>query len=161
MGDEGKMFAIGMTSHTHVSIRAPAKGAFVVERSNNNANAFQSTHKNVRRPVVTLDPTPSLVSIRASHRMRHVIGICIKSAVVVSIRAPAWGATRAHVQHARARTVSIRAPAWGATAGRLVQLGMISQFQSAHPHGVRRCLPQLMSQASLFQSAHPHGVRLR
>ena len=34
---------------------------------------------------------------------------------LVSIRAPAWGATTLFVQHLNLDRVSIRAPAWGAT----------------------------------------------
>ena len=37
---------------------------------------------------------------------------------VVSIHAPAWGATRAHGQPSRSSPVSIHAPAWGATRRR-------------------------------------------
>ncbi len=78
--------------------------------------------------------------------------------------------------------VSIHAPARGATAAG-VALDRIGEFQSTHPHGVRRALCAATERiggvsihapargatsgnfrnipSELFQSTHPHGVRLR
>ena len=58
---------------------------------------------------------------------------------VVSIHAPAWGATRQDAeQKEREHYVSIHAPAWGATppCARIVIGGFL--FQSTHPRGVRQ-----------------------
>ncbi len=54
--------------------------------------------------------------------------------------------------------VSIHAPAWGATAYQYVA-GYVTKFQSTHPRGVR-LLPQIGADAIIrFQSTHPRGVR--
>ena len=56
--------------------------------------------------------------------------------------------------------VSIHAPAWGATAYQYVA-GYVTKFQSTHPRGVR-LLPQIGADAIIrFQSTHPRGVRRR
>jgi len=55
-------------------------------------------------------------------------------------------------------TVSIHAPAWGATNSVCIIIKG-SQFQSTHPHGVRRSYLKLLFNFALFQSTHPHGVR--
>ena len=55
---------------------------------------------------------------------------------VVSIHAPAWGATSSIIHLFGHLFVSIHAPAWGAT--HLKTLSQLkSVFQSTHPHGVR------------------------
>ncbi len=57
--------------------------------------------------------------------------------IVVSIHAPAWGATVMPGDSFKVKTVSIHAPAWGAT----VRGGVTSfhnWFQFTHPHGVRQ-----------------------
>ena len=54
--------------------------------------------------------------------------------------------------------VSIHAPAWGATQrGRHYYTGQ--RFQSTHPHGVRLVIDPLAAFLGPFQSTHPHGVR--
>ena len=77
---------------------------------------FQSTHPRGVRP-----PVPG--GVFTGH--------------VVSIHAPAWGATRMFQSCPLYGPVSIHAPAWGAThdlAGIVVTQG---RFQSTHPRGVR------------------------
>ena len=54
--------------------------------------------------------------------------------------------------------VSIHAPAWGATAIKTLY-PVYSKFQSTHPHGVRRQSRCRHATAAEFQSTHPHGVR--
>ena len=49
---------------------------------------------------------------------------------IISIHAPAWGATRAP-------GISIHAPAWGATRCSFCNQHPCVKFQSTHPHGVR------------------------
>ena len=56
-------------------------------------------------------------------------------------------------------SVSIHAPTRGATRCRRNSVPYF-QFQSTHPHGVRRYKKQIAAQAATFQSTHPHGVRL-
>ena len=56
--------------------------------------------------------------------------------VVVSIHAPAWGATGAVKMAGLADSVSIHAPAWGATGWRHARLSAVV-FQSTRPRGAR------------------------
>ena len=55
--------------------------------------------------------------------------------------------------------VSIHAPAWGATVfPQFMGYGAL-QFQSTHPRGVRLTVRELVVKLVLFQSTHPRGVR--
>ena len=86
---------------------------------------------------------------------------------LVSIRAPARGATIACARDrfTLGHRVSIRAPARGATRGddrSAVRVQGEWKFQSAPPHGGRRCgvqCGQPLQRIVLFQSAPPHGGR--
>mgnify|MGYP004686302805 CR=1 FL=1 len=69
----------------------------------------------------------------------------------VSIHAPTWGATSLRRQSYVAYTVSIHAPTWGATQPMLFQRHAI-EFQSTHPHGVRR------NQARIIESQIPVSI---
>ena len=76
----------------------------------------------------------------------------------ISIHAPAWGATLRNIMNRAWEIISIHAPAWGATeikAGRILQ----QEFQSTHPHGVRPHPGGVRLELPVFQSTHPHGVR--
>ena len=55
---------------------------------------------------------------------------------MVSIHAPAWGATDFKIRVSNASTVSIHAPAWGATEAGWRSL-TYSAFQSTRPRGAR------------------------
>ena len=58
--------------------------------------------------------------------------------VLVSIHAPAWGATWGKQDKRLEKVeVSIHAPAWGATFVNLFGLSRMIMFQSTHPRGVR------------------------
>ena len=54
--------------------------------------------------------------------------------------------------------VSIHAPAWGATNPSVLN-PIFGMFQSTHPHGVRHNTNYRTFINQLFQSTHPHGVR--
>ena len=56
---------------------------------------------------------------------------------MVSIHAPAWGATRMWNRRVKEDYVSIHAPAWGATRDYFTTARPWPQFQSTHPRGVR------------------------
>ena len=56
---------------------------------------------------------------------------------IVSIHAPAWGATETALAAIKARQVSIHAPAWGATP-RALNKTTVRKFQSTLPRGERR-----------------------
>ena len=49
----------------------------------------------------------------------------------------------------------------GCDAGRSIQPQNLPQFQSTHPHGVRRSKTDWEKGFQKFQSTHPHGVRRR
>ncbi len=56
--------------------------------------------------------------------------------------------------------VSIHAPAWGATIAVAVGLLGSTEFQSTRPHGARLKRSWQIIKLSLFQSTRPHGARL-
>ena len=77
---------------------------------------------------------------------------------MVSIHAPAWGATDSSLRFAAMRFVSIHAPAWGATQ-MSAMIANAAKFQSTLPHGERLISLNVMSSSSKFQSTLPHGER--
>ena len=100
---------------------------------------FQSTHpRGVRLS------SYSLKSFRRNFNPRTRVGCdyfrenCYYPALI-SIHAPAWGATGRHTAACAGIAISIHAPAWGATL--FVALFHIkAQFQSTHPRGVRQSI---------------------
>ena len=54
--------------------------------------------------------------------------------------------------------ISIHAPAWGATT-KLSRFKQRVKFQSTHPRGVRPGRRRLSFYSGIFQSTHPRGVR--
>ena len=190
-----------------VSIHAPAWGATLWKRPRNGAmNPFQSTHprgvrllpwRKPRRPKMFQSTHPrgvrreSVPYALPAHvfQSTHPRGVRPQPVggggigAVVSIHAPAWGATRwarspvtwvvwfqsthprgvrrAVVQaHARCGAlVSIHAPAWGATNERAAKARALL-FQSTHPRGVRHFIHVWRVGTLIpFQSTHPRGVR--
>ena len=77
---------------------------------------FQSTHPRGVRRVEPDQPVPQSL---------------------VSIHAPAWGATSFQTKGSAQSRVSIHAPAWGATGGITHWRQACNEFQSTHPRGVR------------------------
>ena len=77
---------------------------------------------------------------------------------IVSIHAPAWGATIKASDARLQRPVSIHAPAWGATGGS-INIWLLLMFQSTHPRGVRHPNYYFLYTYIKFQSTHPRGVR--
>ncbi len=101
--------------YCNVSIHAPAWGATSVQGVGKAGRAFQSTHPHgVRRsPRHCRHNRPCF-----NPRTRMGCDVFLPShnrCVVVSIHAPAWGATTKRIEQQLARVVSIHAPAWGAT----------------------------------------------
>ena len=78
--------------------------------------------------------------------------------VEVSIHAPTRGATLARQEDGGVPGVSIHAPTRGATLTE-AQRKWADEFQSTHPHGVRRRCSWNCFLWTMFQSTHPHGVR--
>ncbi len=77
---------------------------------------------------------------------------------IVSIHAPARGATRSGFHHGLRFFVSIHAPARGATAAGCLLDG-VEWFQSTPPHGERPTAIPVSPLSSRFQSTPPHGER--
>ena len=65
---------------------------------------------------------------------------------MISIHAPAWGATTPGRLLPATPSISIHAPAWGATQKRPVRIEVVS-FQSTHPRGVRQGTGKAIAQA--------------
>ena len=63
--------------------------------------------------------------------------VSFQSFEIVSIHAPAWGATICGASLTFERIVSIHAPAWGATKQRLFRATVLNMFQSTPPRGGR------------------------
>ena len=79
---------------------------------------------------------------------------------MISIHAPAWGATHSSFSLLLFVFISIHAPAWGATwftCGDCLQY----EFQSTLPRGERRFGIILVIVCSIFQSTLPRGERPR
>ena len=68
----------------------------------------------------------------------------------ISIHAPTWGATEDAKFTYFLTSISIHAPTWGATSGASMEAPRVSEFQSTHPRGVRRC------PLTLSRHRHPH-----
>jgi len=120
-----------------VSIHAPAWGATQSSTLPSQSAMFQSTHPHgVRRPADVLRPQalsfnprtrmgcdsmpPGILCATHSFNPRTRMGCDVflpshNRCDVVSIHAPAWGATTKRSEQQLARVVSIHAPAWGAT----------------------------------------------
>ncbi len=169
--------------HLLVSIHAPAWGATCQKRFKGVPGVtFQST-----RPCGARRRFGRLARIRRSFNPRARVGRDRRAGrdwawrSVVSIHAPAWGATRpistfrclARFQSTRprgarlqrpadcraTRAVSIHAPAWGATQGRTANLIAELEFQSTRPRGARLSKSDSSGLTVAFQSTRPRGAR--
>ncbi len=121
---------------------------------------FQSARpRGARRTVrYKLDHLLQFQSARPRGARREVLnGLVVDG--VVSIRTPAWGATRPPVPARWPLPVSIRTPAWGATCGTAQAVTHFALFQSARPRGARQRSLASLSGVSQFQSARPRGAR--
>ena len=143
---------------------------------------FQSTHPRGVRPTL-LEQAGDSAMFQSTHPrgVRPLGQVARDLGGLVSIHAPAWGATLTDEQHAALIEVSIHAPAWGATK-QDAAFALKAEFQSTHPRGVRhgsryveylrylgfnprtrvgcdiRSIVTLISLRE-FQSTHPRGVR--
>ncbi len=129
-----------------------------------------------------LDEQRASMSFNPRSRMgSDLVGGILRVDRIVSIHAPAWGATwrlgglrtgergfnpRSRmgsdmgddIRREEALRVSIHAPAWGATFPR-IRTPSRRTFQSTLPHGERRDLVQGAGPLETFQSTLPHGER--
>ncbi len=189
-----------------VSIHAPARGATHILAENVAIDRFQSTHPHgvrlislawVLRNILFQSTHPHGVRLRVQHEasstglfqsthphgVRHeYLHIGFGRTVLVSIHAPARGATFDQFFSIAFCYVSIHAPARGATISKAgfhaVQSVSIHaparvrpkahivpkptiRFQSTHPHGVRRRINITSASKTGFNPRTPHGVRLQ
>ena len=120
----------------YVSIHAPARGATFVRFALSALVMFQSTHPHGVRHCLFLCPCKKS---RFNPRTRtgcDGLQTGERFFGVVSIHAPARGATEITQAHDLTIKVSIHAPARGATDCH-IQVRILVEFQSTHPHGVR------------------------
>ena len=151
----------GKLAHAHfgVSIRAPAWGA-TAHRPLRQANGLVSIrapawgatslgHRSQHRRR-RFNPRPRMGGDRRGSRHGRNKGFQ---------SAPPHGGRHDHGHpHAPVLGVSIRAPAWGATR-EVKQAEKTMRFQSAPPHGGRRDTHDRALLTAKFQSAPPHGGR--
>ena len=71
---------------------------------------------------------------------------------LVSIHAPAWGATGSYDCSGYASSVSIHAPAWGATLVTVSHINGMDWFQFTRPRGARRIPTSVSSMVGCFNS---------
>ena len=76
----------------------------------------------------------------------------------VSIHAPAWGATTVDNKATDKTRVSIHAPAWGATVGQTLKV-FAKQVSIHAPAWGATAIMGLCELAAMFQSTRPHGAR--
>jgi len=138
MGRDAQGLSIGRACR-RVSIHAPAWGATeIVCGSTIWKSLFQSTRPH-------------------GARLSSACGICWL--VCFNPRARMGRDSRRFSLVAIVLLVSIHAPAWGATpSGEFVTLFTL-QFQSTRPHGARHLVAQDIAPSVSFQSTRPHGAR--
>ena len=99
-----------------VSIHAPARGATMVAVKSKTGQVFQSTRPRGARHSIRRSGSMSACFNPRAREGRDVTGEDCRRRVVVSIHAPARGATNLKVLIITQKKVSIHAPARGATA---------------------------------------------
>jgi len=100
-----------------------------------------------------------LISIHAPARGATYILYCLHDSIHISIHAPARGATRRSFCCHRIKFISIHAPARGATIPQMDNRTLIS-FQSTRPRGARLPYDITFQFMKEFQSTRPRGARL-
>ena len=169
---------------SHISIHAPAWGATVnahsprsPSRISIHAPAWGATNTGATAKALTLDfnPRTRMGCDKLAHHKTYLTKV-FQSTHPHGVRHAGGGACHMGL------LISIHAPAWGATFQRLRSASTFPGFQSTHPHGVRLikiCFisssPKISIHAPawgatvwwinttrpiIFQSTHPHGVRL-
>ncbi len=121
---------------------------------------FQSTRpQGARRGVGRNSTIRFLVSIHAPAGGATACPPLVRAVGGVSIHAPAGGATHKSVAKNLPKRVSIHAPAGGATLWPLVAIPAAATFQSTRPQGARRTQSMPCLFFCMFQSTRPQGAR--
>ena len=120
---------------------------------------FQSTlPRGERLSIFESSNTSRIISIHAPARGATYFPTCHFFDNSISIHAPARGATNIRFTSASLNSISIHAPARGATCC-LVAMKITLQFQSTLPRGERPRRAHEISVLSSFQSTLPRGER--
>ena len=104
-------------------------------------------------------PVISTFQFTLPHGERHNSDNVDARSALVSIHAPAWGATPGLHSSGGVFNVSIHAPAWGATR-RGGGCASTAMFQFTLPHGERQIPNRFGECKHKFQFTLPHGERL-
>ena len=98
---------------------------------------FQSTRpRGARLPLFERHKQQLVISIHAPAWGATSRDIYFDLDLIISIHAPAWGATSGHPSAGESQGISIHAPAWGATRGNM-ESRCLKAFQSTRPRGAR------------------------
>ena len=150
----------GLNRVSAVSIHAPAWGATSRRVAMRLPAAFQSTRPRGARPSGTKAPPTAAFGFNPRARVgRDAMHLDRRLRKVVSIHAPAWGATRGRAVDRQGLKVSIHAPAWGATRIRRLRQHLRPRFNPRARVG--RDLSRLLRRGCMlsFQSTRPRGAR--
>ena len=164
-----------------VSIHAPARGATFRDSTSNCNRRFQSTRPRGARPTARFLRASTTTSFNPRARAGRDVSLLIcANSRLVSIHAPARGATRVPRVWIKSVCVSIHAPARGATVHRFdfLERAAVSihapargatrtdganrtdwAFQSTRPRGARPALHAAGAADYRFQSTRPRGAR--
>ena len=157
---EGRDFSTGkgQPQQITVSIRAPARGATVINHANDRTD-FVSIRAPARGATTPIR-TSGIVSVFQSARPRGARQDrphALRPRTMFQSARPR-GARPARGVRPRLQPVSIRAPARGATDINCRDI-KTQGFQSARPRGARRMEASITSMRWSFQSARPRGAR--
>ena len=122
----------------NISIHAPAEGATTSMHVYTVFSIFQSTlPRRERRYGDVVDPFSYLFQSTLPRRERHQTGSPYRRILLISIHAPAEGATYNRSMSRRTLAISIHAPAEGATASDEYDFTTMIVFQSTLPRRER------------------------
>ncbi len=142
-----------------ISIHAPARGATRSRHRRVLHRKFQSTLPRGERPVCFVQGNEA---VYFNPRSREGSDLKVERGVrilIISIHAPARGATQLKMFAGLFAGISIHAPARGATAISSTILSGVSIFQSTLPRGERRWMRCIPLKSLVFQSTLPRGER--
>ena len=112
--------------------------------------AFQSTRpRGARHQIIQGAYTEAAFQSTRPRGARRKLSTAFRSNIIISIHAPAWGATDFIRRKYPEAWISIHAPAWGATATYSKGSADVS-FQSTRPRGARPSAPSLVGSYPYF-----------
>ena len=130
--------ALGRVRRIDVSIHAPAWGATCAESCGRIQSRFQFTRpRGARRDLTPIEQALTVFQFTRPRGARHARSVAERVKLVVSIHAPAWGATSPF----------------------LSRFSCLSQFQFTRPRGARRRKVLVILDEALFQFTRPRGAR--